>query len=245
MNRMILLAPDPFGILTKTLFFKLRKNMSHKKNIGKIEPFELFSREYDDWFIKNKDKYELELRTIRSFIPVNSNVMEVGVGSGKFAVPLGIKTGIDPSCKMAERAKKSGIKVIRGIAEELPFSGNCFDFILMVTTICFVDNIKKTFKEAARVLKKDGFIVIGFVDKESKLGKEYISKKDKSKFYKTANFFSTKEVLVCLSETGFENFEIKQTLFPENNEPAIKDGFGKGSFVVIKGKKGNNVQWMK
>ena len=205
--------------------------------MAKIEPFESFSEEYDEWFTKNKDKYELELRAIRSFIPSKGNGLEVGVGSGKFADPLGIKTGIEPSDKMADKARDLGIKVLKGIAEDLPFSNSCFDFVLMVTTICFVDNIKKTFQEAFRVLKKDAFIIIGFVDKESELGKEYMLKKDKSRFYKLANFFSTQEILTYLRDAGFENFEIKQTLFPGNNTQHIENGFGKGSFVVIKGLK--------
>lgn len=205
--------------------------------MAKIEPFESFGDEYDEWFVRNQDKYEQELRAIRSFIPPKGNGLEVGVGSGKFAGPLGIKTGIEPSDKMADKARKLGIKVIKGVAEDLPVSDNCFDFVLMVTTICFVDDIKKTFQEACRVLKRDGFIVVGFVDKESELGREYTLKKNRSKFYSSANFFSTQEVLTYLEDGGFESFEIKQTLFPGYNTEHIENGFGKGSFVVIKGLK--------
>jgi ubiquinone/menaquinone biosynthesis C-methylase UbiE len=60
----------------------------------------------------------------------------------------------------------------------------------MVTTICFVDDLKKAFREAFRVLKKEGFIVIGFIDKDSELGKIYRANKNKSRFYKIAEFFS-------------------------------------------------------
>jgi len=100
-------------------------------NMAKIEPFESFSEEYDEWFVKNKDKYEAELHAIRNFIPSKGNGLEVGVGSGKFAAPLGIKTGIEPSEKMAEKAKGLGIKVINGIAEDLPFQNRSFDFVLI------------------------------------------------------------------------------------------------------------------
>ena len=161
--------------------------------------------------------------------------MEVGVGSGKFAAPLGIKTGVEPSDKMAKISKSLGIKVIKAIAEALPFEDESFDFVLMVTTICFVDDIKKSFKEIYRVLKKDGFIVVGFVDKDSELGAKYQKNRDKSKFYKEATFFSTSEVLDLLKDAGFKSFEIKQTLLPQDEKEDIIDGFGKGSFVVIKG----------
>lgn len=109
----------------------------------------------------------------------------------------------------------------------------------MVTTICFVDDLKKSFQEAFRVIKKEGFIVIGFIDKESELGKVYRRHKNKSHFYEIAEFFSAQEVLACLSEVGFRNFKTKQTIFPGNDTQHIQDGFGTGSFVVIKGVKIN------
>jgi ubiquinone/menaquinone biosynthesis C-methylase UbiE len=201
----------------------------------KIEPFESFSKVYDEWFERNPQKYKLELKAVKTFIPQNAKGLEVGVGSGKFAAPLGIKTGVEPSNKMAQIAESSGINVIKAVAEALPFEDESFDFVLMVTTICFVDDIKKSFKEAHRVLKKDGFIVVGFVDKDSELGNKYQKNRDKSKFYKEATFFSTSEVVDLLKDAGFKSFEIKQTLLPQDEKKDIIDGFGKGSFVVIKG----------
>ena len=209
--------------------------------MAKIAPFGDFSEEYDEWFVRNKDKYEAELRALRCFIHSNSSGLEVGVGSGKFACPLGIKTGVEPSQKMADKARKLGIHVLSGIAENLPVPNNSFDFVLMVTTICFVDDLKKSFQEAFRVLKKEGFIVIGFIDKDSELGKKYRANRDKSHFYKIAEFFSTEEVLACLSEAGFGAFETRQTLFPGKDTQQIENGFGTGSFVVIKGLKINKV----
>lgn len=205
--------------------------------MAKITPFEEFSEIYDDWFTSNQDKYAAELLALRCFIPANSRGLEVGVGSGKFADPLGIKIGVEPSSKMADKARKLGIHVLPGIAEDLPIQNSTFDFVLMVTTICFVDDLKKSFQEAFRVLKKDGFIVIGFIDKDSELGKVYRANKDKSHFYNIAEFFSTQEVLACLSEAGFRAFETKQTIFPGDNTQRIEDDFGTGSFVVIKGLK--------
>ena len=207
--------------------------------MAKIAPFEDFSEEYDEWFVRNNDKYQAELRALECFIPTNGCGLEVGVGSGKFAVPLGIKTGVEPSQKMADKARKLGIHVLSGIAENLPVPNNSFDFVLMVTTICFVDNLKKAFQEAFRVLKKEGFIVIGFIDKDSELGKVYRANKDKSRFYKIAEFFSTEEVLACLSEAGFGVFDTRQTIFQGKDTERIENGFGTGSFVVIKGLKIN------
>ncbi|MCK5035134.1 MAG: methyltransferase domain-containing protein [Candidatus Sabulitectum sp.] len=204
----------------------------------KIEPFEKHSDAYDEWFKKNIDLYEAELETIRQFIPPpGAKGVEVGVGSGKFAAPLGIKIGVEPSEKMAIKARMQGINVYPGVAEDLPFSDGRFDFVLMVTTICFVDDIIKSFREAFRVLNPGGCIIVGFVDKESELGRQYADKREKSKFYKDATFFSTQEVLKHLQEAGFEIEKIRQTLIAGELPETILDDFGKGAFVVIRGVK--------
>lgn len=202
-----------------------------------IQPFEDYSDEYDFWFEQNSEKYELELRTIAGFVPPGLQGLEVGVGSGKFAAPLAIETGVDPSGRMLDKASGLGIRVVQAIAENLPFPPACFDYALMVTTICFVDDLHRSFEEAWRVLKDDGFILVGFVDKASVLGREYMARKDRSRFYRTAHFFSTDEVLQHLKDAGFGAVEIRQTLLPGAEASNIKDGYGEGSFVVIKGRK--------
>ena len=204
----------------------------------KIEPFEKNSDAYDDWFEDNHDLYEAELEAVRQLIPSpGAEGMEVGVGSGKFAAPLGIAIGVEPSEKMAIKARKQGINVYPGVAEDLPFPDDRFDFVLMVTTICFVDDVIQSFREVFRVLKPGACIIIGFVDKESKLGRHYAEKREESKFYKEATFFSAQEVLKYLEETGFRPAGIKQTLISGISPETILDGFGQGAFVVIKGVK--------
>jgi len=123
--------------------------------------------EYDNWFDQNNEIYNSELLALKEVIPANKKGLEVGVGTGRFAEPLGVEFGVEPSEAMALIALKRGIKVIKGFAEELPFKDNSFDFVLFVTTICFLDDIFKAFKEANRVLKEDGEIIIGLIDKNS------------------------------------------------------------------------------
>lgn len=204
----------------------------------KIEAFEKYTDEYDEWFKKNPDLYDAELEAIRQLLPPPGAAgMEIGVGSGKFAAPLGIKIGVEPSEKMAIKAKRQGIDVYRGVAEQLPFPDGKFDFALMVTTICFVDDAIRSFREAQRILKPNGCLIVGFVDKESDLGRQYLAKKEKSRFYKDAVFFSALQVLAYLKEVGFGMIETRQTLIPGTLPKIILEGFGKGAFVAIKGVK--------
>ncbi len=204
----------------------------------KIESFEKHTDAYDEWFEQNRDLYQAELEAIRQLMPpLGSQGVEVGVGTAKFALPLGIKIGVDPSEQMAIKARKRGVEVHLGVAEDLPFSDRQFDFVLMVTTICFVDDLTKSFGEAFRVLNPGGCIIVGFVDKESTLGQHYSAKRETSKFYKDATFYSAQEVVNYLEVVGFEIQDIKQTLIPGESLQTIMDGYGKGGFVVIKGVK--------
>ena len=203
----------------------------------KTAPFEKYSDAYDAWFEKHGEAYDAELEAIRRLIPPDAEGMEVGIGSGKFAVPLGIKVGVEPAKQMAIKAREQGIRVYPGVAEALPFSDDAFDFVLMVTTICFVNDVVKSFREARRVLKPGGCIIVGFVDKESELGRRYEERKEGDKFYREATFFSAREVLEYLEEAGFEIAEIRQTLAPGKPAGTVLDGFGRGAFVAIKGVK--------
>lgn len=207
----------------------------------RIEPFEKYSEKYEDWFEKNKFVYESEVQAIKELFPKVKKSIEIGVGSGKFAVPLGIKIGIDPSPRMRKIAQQRGIEVIDAIAEELPFKDSQFELALMVTSICFVDNLNLAFREIYRILKPGGYLIIGFIDKDSSLGKLYQQHKKKNVFYKIATFYSVKEVVDNLNKVGFKEFNFKQTIFHslneiKNVEPA-KEGYGEGSFVVVKAMK--------
>jgi len=211
--------------------------------MARIEPFEKYSEKYEDWFERNKFIYESEIQAIKELLPKVKKSIEIGVGSGKFAVPLGIKIGIDPSPRMRKIAQKRGIEVIDAVAEELPFENSQFELVLMVTTICFVDNLDLTFREIYRILKPGGYLIIGFVDRNSSLGKLYQKHKENSLFYKIATFYSTKEVVYNLSKVGFKEFDFRQTIFHGPKEikdvgPA-KEDYGEGSFVVIRARKLN------
>ena len=74
----------------------------------------------------------------------------------------------------------------------------------MVTTFCFVGDFVKSLKEAYRFLKTDGFIIVGFVDKESELGKQYQLKKEESKFYRNATLYAVNETITLLRETNIQ-----------------------------------------
>jgi len=202
-----------------------------------ISIFERYAQEYDEWFEENRFIYESELRALDRFIPKNSKGIEIGVGTGRFSALLGIKVGVEPSKAMAEIARRRGIMVYEAKAEALPFGDSSFDFVLIVVTICFVQDPVIALKEAKRILRPGGSVIIGIIDKESFLGKLYEAKKAKSKFYKVAKFYSTGEVLSWLRLLKFTNIKTCQTIFRHPDEitsvEPVKEGYGEGGFVAI------------
>lgn len=205
------------------------------------EPFNKYYAQYEEWFERNRSVYLSEIKALEHFIPKKGRGLEVGIGSGRFAQPLGIEEGVDPSEEMRKIAQRRGLKVYDGVAEDLPFPKKSFDYCLMVTTICFVEDVNKTLKEIYRVLKNKGNLITGLVDKDSLLGKEYQKHKNENVFYKHAKFYATEDVKQLLKENNFVNLKIIQTVFGElgkiNTIQDFKEGYGEGGFVVIKAEK--------
>ncbi|GAN31979.1 MAG: class I SAM-dependent methyltransferase [Candidatus Brocadia sp. AMX2] len=199
--------------------------------------FEEAATEYDEWFVTHKWVYKLEVEAVRKFIPETGEGIEIGIGTGRFCTPFGIKIGIEPAKAMAEIARKRGIHVYVAKAEDLPFRENSFDFALMVTTFCFLVNPLQAIREIKRILRPAGKTIIGMLDEECPLGRRYREKTKKSKFYKNAKFYPINQVLNWLRDFKFGKFKIIQTIFKnpdkiQSLEP-IEEGFGKGLFVVI------------
>lgn len=166
------------------------------------------------------------------------------MGSGRFARPLGVSVGVDPSLAMGRLARARGVDVVRGVAEALPFGDRSFDGVLFVTTICFVEDLPTTLREARRVLRAGGTLLAGLVDRESSLGREYSRRRARSLFYRAATLYSTAELVRALRSAGFARFAFAQTLLGDlrslrEPEP-VRPGYGGGSFVAIRAERGRS-----
>lgn len=91
--------------------------------------------------------------------------------------------------------------------------------------------------EAKRVLKLNGTLIIGMIDKNSMLGRYYETTKQDNPFYRYAHFYSIKEVLELLHEINFKEEGIYQTIFSPIEKITTleepKSGYGEGRFVVL------------
>ena len=205
--------------------------------MARIEPFEAHTERYEAWFERHDAAYISELLALRPFVPLTGRGLEIGVGSGRFAAPLGVQVGIDPSRAMLDRARARGLEVLEGIAEDLPFVDDSFDHALVVTTLCFVASPEAMLAEARRVLRPGGVLVMGFIDRDSTLGRHYEKHREASVFYRDATFHSASEVERLVTGAGFSILSWAQTLSrsleqTEHIEP-VRPGRGQDAFVVV------------
>jgi SAM-dependent methyltransferase len=208
-------------------------------------PFGSEHGRYEDWFARHAAAYQSELLAVRALLPVQGFGLEIGVGTGRFAAPLGVRIGIDPAGPMLRYAAERGIRVVQGVAEALPFRDAAFDYALAVTTICFVDDPHRMLVEASRVLRPGGALCIGFIDRESQLGRSYLAHRAQNGYYRSAVFYSSEEVAALLAEAGFRDPAWMQTLSGPlegmtRPEPA-REGYGDGGFAVVRALKGQDL----
>ena len=73
------------------------------------------------------------------------SLLDVGCGTGHFSrrfARIGLSvTGIDPDPAVLRCARTQGSDVhyLQVNAQELPFSDNAFDYMIAVTSLCFID----------------------------------------------------------------------------------------------------------
>jgi len=187
--------------------------------------FDSLAESYDAWFEEDgKRLFAVEVNAFQEILTLLPKPwLEVGVGSGRFAQALGIENGIDPSVKLLEI--------------------ETFGAVFLIVTLCFVDSPIVVLREAHRILKPEGKIVLGLVLRESPWGKSYqIKKLEGHRFYKHATFYSYQEVKKLLMDSGFNIEEVVSTLFQKPGEvkemEPPKKGFSiDAGFTVIVARK--------
>lgn len=166
--------------------------------------FDEIAREYDRWFEVNAGIYYEELSCVESLVRISKPCLEVGVGTGRFAAPIGADVGLDAAYRPILIAKSRGIEVVQGKAEQLPFRDSSFACALMVTTLCFLEDREKALSEVARILRRRGSLYICIIPSDSPLGHRYSSRgRDPRSIYRHAKFIGREELIDLLRDLGF------------------------------------------
>ena len=199
--------------------------------------------EYDSWYERHKDIYMAEVEALRPLVEKYPHPrLEIGVGTGRFASVLEIDYGIDPDENMLSYAQRRGIKVKKGVGENLPFNASNFYLVLIATTLPFFTNARRVVEEAHRVLRDNGAVVIGFIPRDSYYGKKYaeMGKKGDERF-QNAHFYTMEEVEELLEDL-FYIVRVRSTLLGEEIKLNVVDGYrDDASFVALEGVKIQNV----
>lgn len=225
--------------------------------------FDEYAEKYDTWFLKNEIVLHSELALLAHFLKKPGQTLSVGCGSGLFEMLLKkeykiiVEEGLEPSTSMAEIARKRGMTVKIGTAENLQeYSANRFDTVLFNGSPSYISDLKQAFIETFRILKPDGHILVLDVPKESGYALLYNLASQLGtwehpllegvrpafpypiEFTKSANWRTTPEKVTLLKEIGFQNFQYAQTLtkHPVYTHLEIEtpvEGYEKGGYVAI------------
>jgi SAM-dependent methyltransferase len=209
-------GPHKGGGATSTDYQTRGLNTRSRQNSVEWSPFDDLALEYDAWFDREGSLiFFIEAQAFKVLLPsLPRSWLEIGVGSGRFAQALGIETGVDPSIKLIEMARRRGITAFLGRGEEELFDEESFGAVFLIVTLCFLNSPLEVLKEASRILTPDGKIILGLVLKESPWGRFYGEKKKQDhRFYKYATFYKYDEVAKLLKQAGFSVEQVISTLF--------------------------------
>ncbi len=234
--------------------------------MGSIEVFDEYASSYDVWFLQNRQVLGSEVLLLKRAIGNPGHALSIGCGSGLFESILqrehGIEIthGIEPAEGMAEIARKRGMSVLPGRAEEIPHGAGEFDTVIMNGTPGYTRDLLQAFREGYRVLRPGGHLVVLDVPAESGYGLLYRlatvlgtwedSRIDGSQpdhpypieFAAAAHWRTTPEKFELLRQIGFTDLECWQTLtrHPKYSNDIVEEpveGYDRGDYVAIRARR--------
>jgi len=131
------------------------------------------------------EKQEICIKTLKT--KKGEHILDVGCGTGFFArnvakngakvVALDMSENMLKVAKEIARKENLKIKFVKGNAEKLPFKNSSFDKLIAVDLIQHLNEPKEFIKEASRVVKKGGKIVLAWPHSKSLYRMKYYFEK--------------------------------------------------------------------
>ncbi len=143
----------------------------------------------------------------------HSRVLEIGVGTGRIALPLAPKVatyiGLDISLAMMQRLRqKHGgerIALIEGNAAHLPFATHSVDAVIAVHVFHLIQNFMDVLEEIRRILRPGGMLLHGWNDRGTENVLEHTWREATSHFEETTRTISWEKRQTFLPEAGWRN----------------------------------------
>lgn len=173
----------------------------------------------------------------------DKTVLEVGCGHGVHILSVAqvaqMAIGIDIALERVREAREdaadlnASAEFVRANAECLPFIDWCCDVVLVLEALEHIQNPENALKEAKRVLKSQGYLVISVPNRlypfdmhSIRIGKTLISGFYGSvpffswaprfirKRFETARIYTKKEITEIIEENGFVACQVQYSAFP-------------------------------
>jgi len=190
-----------------------RKLQINESKVSRFD-FDMVADSYDSWYAGRRGAmYDcLEKKLIANFLPAGAEgkkLLEIGCGTGhwsRFFSKYGFEvTGLDISERMINAALQKGIpNVSFRIADGhlLPFADDSFDLTAAITTFEFVRDTDAVLREMIRCTRKPGRILLGVLNRLSKLNRQRQRQDNPENLYAAARLFSPVELKEFLEPYG-------------------------------------------
>lgn len=162
-----------------------------------------------------------ELKIV-SLIPKNSSICDLGCGSGKFLYSIACNinegVGVDRNIEQSKLANLTFIKA--DLEKKLKLSSNKLDVITCLAALEHLNKPENLIKEAYRILKNKGKLIITTPSKLSKPILEFLARLNlinRKHIKEHKNYFSKEELRKMLNKAGFKDIKITSFEFGMNN----------------------------
>jgi ubiquinone/menaquinone biosynthesis C-methylase UbiE len=96
---------------------------------GPYEIFDSLAEQYDAWYDTpgGQSLFAAEVECLRPFVArLAEPILEIGVGTGRFAEALGVSHGVDPAPRPLAIAASRGVETKCAPGEDLPYDDESF-----------------------------------------------------------------------------------------------------------------------
>ncbi len=136
----------------------IMKAIPDKRNVQRH--YNTLAAGYSD--LTNKYCQERYKKLINHYARHTCSILDIGCGDGQIlkAICGNIKVGTDISKEICRSAKKYDFHLTLADSEHLPIKNGYFEVVTCINVVEHVSNVESLIKEAKRVLKKKGLLII-------------------------------------------------------------------------------------